>query len=196
MRCNSSVRGLMVGLALVLGVACSSNNTSIEQSWTPHTQRTTQLRQVVTMFGARDGVLRRTMEDRMAQRLAQIGVRAAPAYQVLADDDRSDRKSAIAKLRAAGYDGVIVMRIIGEPANAPESFDAFLELSWPYGDGDLGTIVTVVRMEATAYSLLDNQLVWSALTKTIEPDDLKDLIDEVTRVVTRDLERRAVVEES
>ncbi len=193
---TSIARGLIVGLAVLLGSACWSNNTAIEQIWTPDTPRAFQLGQVVTMFGVRDGVLRRTVEDRMAQRLAEIGVRSAPGYRVLTEDDRSNRRRAIAKLRRVGFDGAIVMRVVGEPENAPASFEAFLERSWPYTDGELGSVLTLVRMETNAYSLDDDQLVWSALTRTMEPDDVRDLIDEVTQVVTRELARRAVFEES
>jgi len=196
MQGNFIVRGLLVGLVFLFGSACWSSSTSVEQTWTQHTPRTSQLRQVVTMFGVRDGVLRRIMEDRMTQRLVEIGVRSVPAYRVLTEEDRSTRGRALAKLRAIGYDGVIVTRIVGEPANAPESFDAFVELSWPNSHGDLGTTTTVVRMETSAYSLWDNQLVWSALTRTVEPDDVRDLIDDVTSVLVRELARGAVVEEA
>jgi hypothetical protein len=196
MQSNSMVRGLLVGLACLLLNACWSTSTSVEHTWTQHTPRTSQLKQVVTMFGVRDGVLRRIMEDRMAQRLLEIGVRSIPAYRVLTEEDRSSRGRTVAKLRAIGYDGVIVTRVISEPANAPEGFDAFVELSWPNSHGDLGTVATVVRMETSAYSLWDNQLVWSALTKTEEPEDVQHLIDEVTSVLARALVRGAVVEES
>lgn len=191
MQSNSIVRGLLVGLAFLLGSACWSASTSVEQTWTQHTPRTSQLRQVVTMFGVRDGVLRRIMEDRMTQRLIEIGVRSVPAYKVLTEDDRSTRGRALAKLRAIGYDGVIVTRVVGEPANAPEAFDAFLELSWPNSHGELGTVATVVRMETNAYSLWDNQLVWSALTKT-EGDDAAALIDDTSSVVAGALLRRGL----
>jgi len=198
------LRLALVGLALA---ACAGPHTSVELAWTAPNAESAQLHRVVTLFVSRDVALRRPAEDEMARQLAERGVEARPAYQLLSRDDLSNLNNAKAKLRTLGYDGVVTMRIVGEEQTlnyVPPSFDAYWTWAspyffWPgyyapgyYSPGYVYT-TTIVRMETEAYSLTDDRLVWAALSKTTDPGNARKLIDDVTKTVATRLTDQGLV---
>ena len=186
--------GRVIAGVLTVGLACSPTTTSIEQAWISDSTRRFDLSNVVTMSTSPDGVVRRSLEDRLARELLRMGVRSVPAYAVLDDGDRMDRRRVVDELSAGGYSAVIVMRFVGESARTPGTFGAYLETAGVlYGPGALGTLESAVRLETSVYTLHDDQLVWSALSKTIDPENLRDLIANYTHVVASELSRRDVV---
>src|SRR4051812_7606022 len=192
----AGARLALVALALAL-VACAGPHTSVELAWTAPDAQSAPVHRVVTLFVSRDVALRRPAEDEMARQLVERGVEARPAYQLLSRDDLSNLNAAKAKLRGLGYDGVITMRMVGEEQTlnyVPPSFDAYWTWAspyffWPgyyapgyYSPGYAYT-TTIVRMETEAYSLTDDRLVWAALSKTTDPGNARELIENVTKTV-------------
>jgi hypothetical protein len=192
--------------ALALG-ACAGPSTNIELAWTAPDARSERLHRVVTLFVSRDVALRRPAEDKMASQLAAKGVQATPAYQLLTRGDLSSLQAAKDKLSAQGYDGAVTMRIVDREQKlnyVPPSFDAFWTWAspyfyWPgyympgyYSPGYVYT-TTIVRMETDVYSLADNRLLWAALSKTIDPGNLRELINDVTHTMATRLTQQDLV---
>lgn len=186
------------GLALACVIAapfvasCASNTASIEQTWRAPDARPGELQTVVTMFASHDITLRRASEDRMAAALQSKGIRAIPSYALLGDR-RLDRDEAMAKMRAANIDGVVTMRVVSRGQKLqPESsgFIGYWGMAWTTTN-----IVpeTVVQVETSAYSLRTNKLLWSSLSKSVDPDSLRQMIDDVTQVVTRELDKEGLL---
>jgi hypothetical protein len=177
--------------AITLG-ACGGS-TTIEQSWTAPNARAERLHKVVTLFISEDGATRRAAEDKLALDLMQKGVQATPAYALLSDQELQDLNAAKQKLAQLGYDGVVTMRLVDkehELQYMPGDFDAYWGLAW-YEPGYAYT-ETIVRMETNAYSLRSNRLVWSALSKTVDPSGSKGLIKDVSKVVAEQLTKRGL----
>lgn len=194
-----TTKAFVVGTMLGLGTlaACGGPSTTIEQSWTAPGPQVGRLQNVVTLYVSRDGTMRRSVEDAMAQKLAGAGIRAVPAYQVLTDEDLRDRERAKARLAAAGFDGVIANRLVSKETEleyVPGSFDSYWGPAWSmaYDPGYVYT-ETVVRVETTAFSLTTNQLVWSAISKTVDPENQREVIEQVTSVAARELQKRGIV---
>ena len=191
------VARLLLCIAVPLGFAACGGSTTIEQSWKAPNLAPRNLRNVVTAYISRGATMRRTVEDSMAQRLAHMGVWAVPAYSVLTDDDLNDRDHAKAKLVAGGYDGVVALRVVGNETEIeamPPTFDGYGRMAWPgvYDPGYLST-ETVVRVETSVFSFADNKLVWSGLSKTVDPNTMRSAIDDVTNVVAKALVEQQVV---
>ncbi len=187
----------VLGLAVVLG-ACAGPSTTIEHSWRTSAPAP-QLTNVVTACVSRDGALRRTCEDDMARKLNQEGIRATPLYLALPDASLGERDGTKAQLAAAGYDGVVALRLVSREQHleyVPGTFDYYWGPAWSspyaYSPGYMYT-ETVVRIETSAYSLATNQLVWSALSKTVDPKSVRAGIDDVTNVAARELEKQQIV---
>ena len=180
-------------LAMVAVVACGSS-TSIEQSWKqpgPHAE----LQRVVTVMLWRNEGVRRSAEDELAARLKQAGVDAVPSYAVLGTDDIKDPQVARERLLAQGFDGAIVMRFVSreqQVSYAPPSYVGYWGGAY-YPSGGYVDVDTIVRLETAAYSLRDRQLVYSALSRTTDPDNVQALINSVTKKVAGALEKERVV---
>jgi len=191
------VATLLLCIAVALGLAACGGSTTIEQSWKAPDLAPSNLRNVVTAYISRDGAMRRTVEDSMAQKLTKMGVRAVPAYAVLTDDDLKDREHAKAKLVAGGYDGVVALRLVGketEIEGMPPTFDGYWGTAWPgvYDPGYLST-ETIVRVDTSVFSFADNKLVWSGLSKTVDPNTMSSAIGDVTKVVAKALMKQQIV---
>lgn len=134
----------------------------------------------------------------MAQQLRTRGVDAVPGYRILSDQDYHDREAAKARLRAAGFDGVIVMRLASKDTRlqyVPGNFGAYGY--WGAGWGAWGPGYyepeTIVRIETAAYSLQNNHLVYSALSRTIDPNSVKSLVSDVSKKVANAMQKQGVV---
>src|SRR5690606_37036085 len=103
---------LSLTLAVCTLAACAGSSTTIEQQWRTSDPSVAELRNVVTWCKIPSITVRRDCEDRMAQQLASIGVRATPLYSIFDETEMKDRAAAKQKLLASGYDGVIAMRLV------------------------------------------------------------------------------------
>ena len=180
---------LTLTVAALAGAGCTSS-TSIEQTWRAPTAPPGSLVNVVTLYPGPDGVVKRSAEDRLAMRLNERGMRAVPAYSVLNPDDVQDQSHMAEKLRAQGFDGIVAMRLLG----TEQQFDYYPTFDMYWGDA-WGTVVpvTITRVEIDAYSLKTNQLVWSAMSRSIDAEDIGSLIDDVTKVASKEIYNQDII---
>lgn len=178
-----------VALAGALAAGCSTTTASIEQSWRAPNVRGA-LTSVVTLVPTQDGVLSRSAEDELARDLNARGIRAVPGYSVISGDLRGNNAIAMDTIRNAGFDGVVTMRVVGREQKLEyyPTFDTYWGATW-------GTAIpeTIVRVEISAYSLYDNHLVWSALSKSTDPEDVHELINDVAKLAANELDKQGVV---
>jgi hypothetical protein len=178
-----------LGLALFITVAGCASTATITSSWSA--PNPPQLTNVVTLSPVQDAGLRHIAEDQLAQQLSQHGVRAVPGYSVLSDQDLANRNGLVAALRAKGFDGVVAMRLVDahQQLQYYPGFDDYWGAAWG------GAVVpeTVVRIEVNAYSLANKQLVFSASSKSIDPNSARDLISSVSKVTTKRLAQDHVI---
>jgi hypothetical protein len=181
-----------LGLAFLVAMAGCASNATITSTWSA--PNPPQLTNVVTLSPVKDAGLRHMAEDQLAQQLSQHGVRAVPGYTVVSDQDLSNQNGIVAALRAKGFDGVVAMRLVDarQQLQYYPGFDAYWGGVWgPYG----GAVVpeTVVRIEVNAYSLATKQLVFSATSKSIDPNSARQLIGSVSKVTTDRLAQDRVI---
>jgi hypothetical protein len=185
--------------SLLLVLAACAPTTTIEQAWTTPTAQA-PMHNVVTLFVSNNQTMRHAGEDKLAMDLAQRGVRATPGYQVLGDQFQGGADAAKAQLQTMGYDGVVTMRIVDREKQidyAPGTFDGYWG-TWggywgPYaGYGSYAYTYDIYRLETAAYSLKTNQLLWSVLTKSVDPSSARKLLDSTSKIVAGDLTARGL----
>jgi hypothetical protein len=182
---------LSVVIACVVTGCWSS--ASIEKAW--QAPAGGDLKNVVVMAQGDDGVLRRSTEDELAGRLRGQGLQAVPSYAVLTEKQRSDKEASVAALRQQGFDGLVAIKYLG----TEETVDVYptYDLYWDYWGGPWGGYYyypeTIVRIQADVFRLSTGQLVYSAISRSENPEDLKQLITDVTTVLTKDITTRQVV---
>ncbi len=180
--------------------SCGGASTSFEEVWLGPGANLGSVQRIVTLYESHDGAMRRNVEDAMARKLTQRGLRAVPAYTVLDETELDDTQHMRATLAAKGFDGVVEIRLISTEYYLDEIFGGYWHgpyhgygywgTSWPYAYDNYVFDWPVVRVETNLYSLRDNELVWSARSKTIDADDTAEVIDEVTTLVASTLDQR------
>lgn len=176
-------------LALCMS-ACGGSTTRFEQVWrAPNAE----VHKVVTLYPSQDGAMRRTIEDRLARKLTSRRVVAVPAHSVLGPGDLTDQDASRRTLLANGFDGVVVIRLIGtEMFPGDKITSATWGASWPTSYEDYVFDSPVVRVETTLYALRDDTMLWSARTKTVDAQSTNEVIEEVTSLVAATLQRQGV----
>jgi len=186
---HSARRAVTIAFALVLG-ACAGATTQIDQTWVaPQGQPPQHMQRVATVFLSENVTMRHSAEDKLASDLYQTGVRATPSYTVLGDAiDPKDMDGIKSRLRDKGFDGMVTMRVIDreQEIESSPSYDGYWGYYGAYsGYGSYTYTETIYRLETTAYDLSTNRAVWSVMTKTTEPDNARELINDTSKVVTR-----------
>src|SRR5436305_10911924 len=111
-----------IGIA-TLSLACAT--TEMTNTWTDPSAKGAAMSRIAVVCLSRDPGLRRMAEDTTAAQMA--GAQATPSYQALGETDLKDRPTVKAKLKAAGFNGVLVMRLAGvtEQVTATGPYDTF-----------------------------------------------------------------------
>jgi hypothetical protein len=179
-----------LSIALAVG-GCASSTASIEQSWTAPNLAPGELTNVATLAPIRDATIARSAEDRLARDLNQQGIHATPGYAVLPPEQRTDREVAKRRLRELGFDGVVTMRLVGKTTKLDyyPTFEGYWGASY-WGLGGPAGPETIVRIEINAYSLISSDLVWSALSKSVDPSGVRQVIDDVSKVAATNLAQK------
>jgi hypothetical protein len=173
-------------------VGCAGSSTKFEHVWHGRSADLAAVQTVVALYESPDGAMRRIVEDKLARELAQHAMPAVPSYSVLSGRELEDPELAKAALAAAGYDGVVVIRLIGTETYPGEPETTTWGSSWPSAYEDYVFESPVVRVETTLYSLDGGQILWSARSKTVDAGSTNEVIDEVTSLVAATLQQQGV----
>jgi hypothetical protein len=186
---------VLLGLAIA---AASCATTEMTSTWTDPTAKGAALSKVAVVCMTKDPGLRRMAEDTAASNLA--GAQAVPSYQVLGDTDLKDREAVKNKLRTAGFNGVLIMRLAGitEQVTAVGgpygTFDGYYDWAGAavYAPGYLETDTTV-HVVSNLYSLDQNKLIWSGVSQTFDPASSKQFMTDVSKAVAKSLEKDRLI---
>jgi hypothetical protein len=186
-------------LALATLVA-SCATTEMTSTWTDPAAKGASLSKVAVVCLTKDAGLRRQAEDSAAAQLQQKGAQAIPSYQLTGDTDLKDREGMKTKLKAAGVDGVLVMRMTGvsEQVTAVDgpygTFDGYYDYAGAavYAPGYLETD-TIVHVVSNLYDLNKNKLIWSGASQTFDPNSAAQFMTDVSKAVAKSLQKDRLI---
>jgi hypothetical protein len=205
MRTHTLMLRHLAAVTVLLLAACAS--TTFTSTWkAPDVQALKPAgKTIAAVFVSRNESRRRSAEDLLAADISRRGAHGVAAYALLPDDLRGDGAAARAKLKAAGVDGVVVMRVVGRdqrvsytPAYVMPAYYGAFGPYWGYGWGSVyqpGYLQsdTVVSVETLVYSLTRDQLLWASTSRTTNPRDLDNLVSEVADATTREMIRQELL---
>jgi len=180
--------------------AASCATTEMTNTWTDPAAKGAALSKVAVVCMTKDPGLRRQAEDSAAAQLRQKGAQAVASYQLTGDADLKDREAIKAKLKAAGIDGVLVMRVTGvnEQVTAVDgpygTFDGYYDYAGAavYAPGYLETD-TIVHVVSNLYDLNRNKLIWSGTSKTFDPASVAQFMTDVSKAVAKSLQKDRLI---
>jgi hypothetical protein len=127
------------------------------------------------------------------------------AHAMMPKDDARDEQKMRAFMAKEGFDGAVTMRLLGAGQEntaqagyygpAYVGFWGYYSYAWPLVT-DIGYVHTerVYHMETQVYSMKDDKLVWYGITKTTNPKNAKQLVEEVAKEVAKDLRKQGFIE--
>lgn len=182
-------------IATILTVACSS--TKITSSWREPDKTVTinQLNKVLVVALFNNETNRHKAEDQMAGYLKGKGV---VSYNYFSDKfDRKNEAVIRERIGADGFDGAVTMRLIDVekekiymPSNQPfypaysRNFPAFYFRNYSYyQQQDYYQTTRIYTVETNVYSIKEDKIIWTGITKTTDPEGVNKLTDEIAEVV-------------
>lgn len=197
-----------VAATAALGVACAAG-TRVQSSWSNPTVTPTPLRHILAIAITKDPGRRQMMEEAMASEIVEEapGVEAMPSRSILSDTEIADEARVRDHLAQTKFDGAIVMRITdverrdvfvpGRTAVVPVYYRTF----WGYYrywapisyEPAYVEQTKTVQVETQVYAMPRGELVYSAISRTLNPSSAADLAERVASVVTKELRERGFV---
>jgi hypothetical protein len=166
----------------VLLAACAS--TTLENQWKSPDYTGAPMRKMLVVGVTKQPSVRRVFEDEFASKLKAAGVEGIPSYTLIPDDGQVDQAKLEAAVAQAGADGVLITRLVKKEQNtqvsggyapvAPMGFYGGYRSAWMgYYEPVTVNQYDVVTLETSVYSAQQSKLVWSGMTESFAPTDVK-----------------------
>jgi hypothetical protein len=199
----SAARFLMPAVvALILG-ACAS--TSLVNQWKSPEFSGPPVRKVLVVGVTQQPSVRRVFEDEFASQLRAAGVEAVPSYTIIAEDGQAEQALLEKAVQEQGADGVLVTRLVkseqktqvtpGYYHPAPMmGFYGWYSAAWVgYYEPPMVYQYDVVTSETSLYSPPQSRLVWSGMTETFSPRDVRKETQGFAKVIIGALRKQGIV---
>lgn len=179
-------------------IFASCKTTKIASSWAqPEKEvKISNLHKVLVVALFHNETSRRKAEDQMVVYLKGIGV---VSYNYLDENFNKNNEEAIHNLiRADNFDAAITMRLIdvdkeqvyvpnNNLLNSPNyyrNFSGYYYRNYPfYYQRGYYTNTKTYTVETVVFSILQDKIIWSGLTKTTNPAGLVKMTEEISKVI-------------
>ena len=201
---RNAIRSLSV-LALLVGLAACSG-TRLSDVWRDPQYSREPFRQVAVFVLGADPAVQRLVEDEVVRRLP-MNTRGIGGYGLVPDAERGDVAKAVARLRAGGYDGAMIARLVGVDGPTPWASGSLKQVPVSYRTlsnyyvnaseeterASALSAPTVVRVQMNVYAVESQALVWSASSRTFNPEETRDVAGDVARLAVAELQRAGIL---
>jgi len=201
---RNAIRSLSV-LALLVGLAACSG-TRLSDVWRDPQYSHEPFRQVAVFVLGADPAVQRLVEDEVVRRLP-MNTRGIGGYGLVPDAERGDVAKAVERLRAGGYDGAMIARLVGVDGPTPWASGSLKQVPVSYRTlsnyyvnaseeterASALSAPTVVRVQMNVYAVESQALVWSASSRTFNPEETRDVAGDVARLAVADLQRAGIL---
>lgn len=182
-------------LSSIFFVSC--NSTKITSSWRDPDVHVhiNQLNKVLVVALLKNETNRHKAEDEMVKYLNGKGI---VSYNYLDENfNKKDETELRKKIKSDGFDGAITMRLIdvdkekvyvpGERNLYPDYYNNFnsyyhrnIEF---YTTPGYYVVTKTFLVETVVYSIADDKIIWSGITKTFNPEGAEKMSSEITKTI-------------
>jgi hypothetical protein len=156
---------------------------------------------IAAVFVSGDERNRHTAEDALANDLVARGAHGVPGYALVENELRGDSEDTLTRLKTAGANEVVIMRVIASDRRPNNKLipGAAANSSDTPGTGNLSstakanTFDTLVSVETLVYSLDLNEPLWSSTSRTTNPQDIVQLVNEVASATTKEMLKQGLL---
>ncbi|MDJ0786602.1 MAG: hypothetical protein QNK05_07315 [Myxococcota bacterium] len=143
---------------------------------------------------------RRIAEDTLAAAAQRVPVTAA--YRVLSPEDRADVERLRTAVEANGFDGAVVVRLVGQTQTERWVPGTYSGGFYGYYGGYAGRVYdpgymvtdTRVQIETSLHDVQTGRLLWSGVSETLNPTKVETTIDEVAAATSKALREEGLLQ--
>jgi hypothetical protein len=149
---------------------------------------------VLVVAPSSDPSMRRSSEDELVAHIRNA--RAVPSYTFIPDSELKDEQAVRARAKAAGFDGLVLMRVVSVDREAQWVPGTWSGPYWAYGgypEGGYMQVTTYARCETNVYSLADDRLVFAAASRTADPGSVRSLVSDTAKAVTSEMQKQGLL---
>jgi len=195
----------VAALAAAIG-ACG--NTQVLDSWQNPDLKPPRANRIVVVGLSGDDITRRLFEDTFTKQLQERGNDAVAGYTFLPKNPEANPDSALAVLRAKGFDAVLTARSLGVHTEETETQGTayYIPDSGYYGwDGYYGAVYQDItattyttrtekaRVETHLYDTANAKLLWAARSETTSTGKLTEGMRDYARTVVSALAKTGLI---
>ena len=190
------LNALAVLLALTV-TSCSS--TKLVTKWQAPSVEPLAFTKVLALALTPDASLRRVAERAVCKQVTSVP--CEPAHRVVAESEMDDVAKVKEIVRAAGFDGAVVLRVVSAEEKVTYVPPSYGPTFWGYYAYAMPTTYApayyradqIVRVETSIYSLSQDRLLWVATTETLNPKNVPSLVEDVAKAVRRELQKEKLI---
>jgi hypothetical protein len=131
-------------------------------------------------------------EDALANDLIARSAHGVPGYALVPTEIRPDAEDTLARLKSAGANEVVIMRVV-----ATDKRSTVTQVGDSSGPGTDPAVIkhfdTRVSVETLVYSLDRNEPLWSSTSRTRNPQDIVQLVNEVADAATKEMLKQGLL---
>ena len=198
------ISGLVALAALIALPSCSA--TRLTDVWRDPGYAGGPFRQVAVFVLGADEAVRKLVEDEMVRRLP-MSTRGVGGYGIVPEAERGDIDKARDRIRAGGFDGAMIARVVGVEGPVPWAAGSLQQVPVSYrtlGNYYVNTYEeterpgvlrasTVVRVQLNVYAVPSEALVWSAAIRTSNPEETRDVAGDMGKVAVEELQKVGIL---
>ena len=186
----------------------SCNSTKMVSSWTQpgKTVHMEKLQKVLVVAMLLNETSRHKAEDQMVTYLNGTGI-ASYSYLNANFNTNSD-KAIQRKIKSDGFDGAITMRLVDLDKDSiyypgstnvsyPDyyrNFDGYYYRNYElYSTPGIYSQTKVYTIETTVYSMKEDKLIWSGVTKSVNPAGVNRMTNEISTIVYKKMRKEGFV---
>jgi len=186
-----------IPIFMLLGLLTACSSTRITSSWREPNKDViiNNLNKVLVVAIFKNETTRHEAENQMASYLKGKGV---VSYDYLNETFNKQNKEALRdKIRQDGFDGAITMRLIDVDKKADyahgsfDNYPSYYRSFSGYYYGNIGyynnpgyyTFTKTYTVETNVYSIKEDKIIWTGLTKSVNPDGVDKMVSEISKVV-------------
>ena len=194
----------LVALATLIGLTGCSG-TRLTDVWRDAGYTGGPFRQVAVFVLGTDPAVRKLVEDEFVRRLP-MSTRGIGGYGLVPEAEQGDIAKARERLRAGGFDGVMIARLVRVEGPRPWSAGSLQQVPVSYRTLENYYVTTyqeterssdlrptIVHVQMNVYAVASEALVWSAASRTFNPDETRDVAGDVAKLAVEDLQKAGIL---
>ncbi len=198
------VKAALLAIPLLALAGCASAPIEMGNIWTDPAYKSGGFQKMLIIGLSHDDGVAQQFERVLAGDLIDAGIKAVPAHTAIKGTGMLDEAAVRQAVKDGGYDSVLLTRVLkveqghewvsGMTYTTP---NVYYRDYWGYYRSSYTVVhepgymveTTTVTLESNLYDASSEQIVWTAQSRTFNPEDTLANIESLATQVTRNLDR-------